>query len=104
MHILCGPDGGDDCSDASNGPWAFQNTTIDYNDFNGIHRFGTEMQLQGSFNVHFDHNSFHNPTDPWNWNFGVSNACCAGLAGTPVGNPGVTNIDNVLLDDVKPSG
>jgi Chitobiase/beta-hexosaminidase C-terminal domain len=62
------------------------------------------MQLQGSSNVHFDHNSFHTPTAPWAWTFGVSNACCAGLQGSAMTAPGMTNIDNVLLAEQPPEG
>jgi Chitobiase/beta-hexosaminidase C-terminal domain/Bacterial Ig-like domain (group 2) len=102
FHVMCGPVGGDDCS----GPtaWTFDNFTADYNDFSGIHRFGAEMQLQGSSNVHFDHNSFHTPTAPWAWTFGVSNACCAGLQGSAMTAPGMTNIDNVLIAEQPPTG
>jgi Chitobiase/beta-hexosaminidase C-terminal domain/Bacterial Ig-like domain (group 2) len=102
FHVMCGPVGGDDCS----GPtaWTFDNFTADYNDFSGIHRFGAEMQLQGSSNVHFDHNSFHTPTAPWAWTFGVSNACCAGLEGSAMTAPGMTNIDNVLIAEQPPTG
>ena len=102
FHVLCGPVGGDDCS----GPtaWTFDNFTADYNDFSGIHRFGAEMQLQGSSNVHFDHNSFHTPTAPWAWTFGVSNACCAGLQGSAMTTPGMTNVDNVLIAENPPTG
>jgi Chitobiase/beta-hexosaminidase C-terminal domain/Bacterial Ig-like domain (group 2) len=102
FHVLCGPVGGDDCS----GPtaWTFDNFTADYNDFSGIHRFGAEMQLQGSSNVHFDHNSFHTPTAPWAWTFGVSNACCAGLDGSAMTAPGMTNIDDVIIAEAPSTG
>jgi hypothetical protein len=95
FHVLCGPVGGDDCS----GPtaWTWQNFTANYNDFDGVHRIGAEMQLQGSSNVHLDHNSYHNPTAPFFYTFGISNACCAGLKGSPVTAPGVTNIDDVII-------
>jgi hypothetical protein len=102
FHVMCGPVGGDDCSGST--AWTFDNFTADYNDFSGIHRFGAEMQLQGSSNVHFDHNSFHTPTAPWAWTFGVSNACCAGLAGSAMTAPGTTNIDNVLVAEEPPTG
>jgi hypothetical protein len=104
MHVLCGPVGGDDCSNAGSGPWTFWNFLVENNDFSGIHRFGTEMQLQGSNNVHWDHNSFHDPTDPWNWTFGVSNACCAALAGSQATSPGVVNNDNVINAEGQASG
>ncbi len=84
-HVLCGPVGGDDCS----GPtaWTFHNFTYAYNDIVGVHRIGLEMQLQGSQNVHVDHNSYRSPTAPFYYTFGISNACCAGLEGSTVGNP-----------------
>jgi hypothetical protein len=95
FHVLCGPVGGDDCS----GPtaWTWQNFTADYNDFSGIHRIGAEMQLQGSSNNHIDHNSYHSPTAPFFYTFGISNACCAGLRGSSVTAPGITNIDDVII-------
>ena len=102
FHVLCGPVGGDDCSGST--AWTFDNFTADYNDFSGIHRFGAEMQLQGSSNVHFDHNSFHSPTAPWAWTFGVSNACCAGLEGSAITSPGTTNIDDVLIAEAPSTG
>ena len=102
FHVLCGPVGGDDCSGST--AWTFDNFTADYNDFSGIHRFGAEMQLQGSSNVHFDHNSFHTPTAPWAWTFGVSNACCAGLEGSAITPPGTTNIDDVLIAEAPSTG
>ena len=97
FHVLCGPVGGTDCSGTT--AWTMTNFTVDYNDFNGIHRFGAEMQLQGGGGNHFDHNSFHTPTSPWAWTFGVSNACCAGLNGSVITSPGMTNIDNVIISE-----
>jgi hypothetical protein len=102
FHVMCGPVGGDDCSGSS--AWTFDNFTADYNDFSGIHRFGAEMQLQGSSNVHFDSNSFHTPTAPWAWTFGVSNACCAGLQGSAMTAPGMTNIGNLLIAEQPSAG
>jgi Fn3 associated len=95
FHVLCGPVGGDDCS----GPtaWTWQNFTADYNDFNGIHRIGAEMQLHGAANIHIDHNSYHSPTAPFFYTFGISNSCCAGLNGSTVTTPGTTNIDDVII-------
>jgi hypothetical protein len=95
FHVLCGPVGGDDCS----GPtaWTWKNFTADYNDFSGIHRIGAEMQLQGAANIHIDHNSYHSPVAPFFYTFAISNACCAGLKGSPVTPPGITNIDDVLI-------
>jgi Chitobiase/beta-hexosaminidase C-terminal domain len=95
FHVLCGPVGGDDCS----GPtaWTWKNFTADYNDFSGIHRIGAEMQLQGSANIHVDHNSYHSPAAPFFYTFAISNACCAGLKGSSVTPPGITNIDDVLI-------
>jgi hypothetical protein len=95
FHVLCGPVGGDDCS----GPtaWTWKNFVADYNDFSGIHRIGAEMQLQGSANIHIDHDSYHSPTAPFYYTFAISNACCAGLKGSPVTAPGVTNIDDVII-------
>jgi hypothetical protein len=102
FHVMCGPVGGDDCSGST--AWTFDNFTADYNDFSGIHRFGAEMQLQGSSNVHFDHNSFHSPTAPWAWTFGVSNACCAGLEGSAMTAPGTTNVDDVIIAEAPSTG
>jgi hypothetical protein len=95
FHVLCGPVGGDDCS----GPtaWTWANFTANYNDFSGIHRIGAEMQLQGSANVHVDHNSYHGPIAPFFYTFGISNACCAGLNGSSVTAPGTTNNDDVII-------
>jgi Chitobiase/beta-hexosaminidase C-terminal domain len=95
FHVLCGPVGGDDCS----GPtaWTWKNFTADYNDFSGIHRIGAEMQLQGSANIHVDHNSYHSPIAPFFYTFAISNACCAGLKGSAVTAPGITNVDDVLI-------
>jgi hypothetical protein len=98
FHVLCGPGGGDNCS----GPtaWTFRNFIADFNVFNGIHRFGAEMQLQKSANVHVDHNAYSNPTAPWAWTFGISNACCNKGATAP----GITNLDNVIIADTKVPG
>jgi Chitobiase/beta-hexosaminidase C-terminal domain len=95
FHVLCGPVGGDDCS----GPtaWTWKNFNANYNDFSGIHRIGAEMQLQGSADIHIDHNSYHSPTAPFFYTFAISNACCAGLKGSLVTAPGITNIDDVLI-------
>lgn len=101
FHVLCGPVGGNDCSGAT--AWTLNNFTADYNDFSGVHRFAVEIQLQGGGNSHVDHNSFHSWTSPWAWTFGISNACCAGLNGSVITSPGITNIDNVILAEVPAS-
>lgn len=101
LHVLCGPVGGNDCSGTT--AWTLNNFTADYNDFSGIHRFAIEIQLQGGGNSHVDHNSFHNPTSPWAWTFGISNACCAGQNGSTITSPGITNIDNVILAEAPAS-
>ena len=61
---------------------------------------GMEMQLQPASDIHIDHNSYHDPTSPFFYTFGISNACCD----TGATSPSTTNIDNVLIADAPPVG
>ena len=98
FHVMCGPTSGSDCEPPSAFHWS--NFTAQYNDFSGIHRMGMEMQLQPASDIHIDHNSYHDPTSPFFYTFGISNACCD----TGATSPSTTNIDNVLIADAPPVG
>jgi hypothetical protein len=92
VHILCSGN----CYPG----YLTQNMTVQFNDFNQIHRIPWEQQPQQSSGVVFQYNSIHDWVDPYFGSFGVSFACCGQGATGPYLN--VSN--NVIVLNTSPSG
>jgi hypothetical protein len=95
FHVLCY---GNLCTGSSSPSWT--NFTVQWNDFNNIHRIAAEMQPQNASNVTMQYNSYENAFAPSTFSMGFSLACCAGISGATV--PYINN--NVLLANIKPAG
>jgi uncharacterized protein YjdB len=100
IHILCY---GDACQPNSSptGPYT-SNLDVEFNDFVGVHRINLEEQPEGVQNITVSNNSFHDATDPYYGNFGLSFACCDPTTGTLHQAPNVKN--NVLIQNTTPGG
>ena len=100
VHILCY---GNACQPNSSptGPYT-SNLDIEFNDFAGVHRINVEEQPEGVQNITVSNNTFHDATDPYYGNFGLSFACCDPTSGTLYQAPNVKN--NVIIQNTTPGG
>jgi hypothetical protein len=93
IHVLCW---GNACYPG----FTTQNLTVQYNDFNQIHRIPWEQQPQASAGVVFQYNSIHDWINPYFGSFGISFACCGQGASSPYLNVS----SNVIVLTTPPQG
>jgi hypothetical protein len=89
------------CSGSCEPPSAYttSNITVEFNDFNQIHRMAWEQQPQPTSGIAFQNNSMHDWINPYAVSFGISFACCA----TGTNSPFLNVSNNVLLFNTTPT-
>jgi Bacterial Ig-like domain (group 2) len=104
IHVNC-PGGGNPgvgvspCEPTSNGATT-RNMTVQYNDFNQVHRINWEEQPQATSGVVFQYNSIHDMNNPAGFSFGLSFACCSDGATSAYLNVS----SNVIIFNTPPQG
>jgi Chitobiase/beta-hexosaminidase C-terminal domain len=77
-----------------------ENMTVEFNDFNQIHRIAWEEQPQQTANINYQYNSEHDWVNAYFGSFGVSFACC--YNGT-IAQPNFNGSNNVILFNTTPT-